>query len=117
MKASFRGFSRYIVRTALAVMACALLVMGTAAPAFAFGSSPSSPSKGVAEMNDLQAESKQAVEAEPRDLKEIQGKAKRGINEVQGRAGMEKMNTPVDSQEATTVREQVENALERITPE
>lgn len=116
MKAFFRRFSGQMMRTALAVVACALLVFGAASPAAAFGSSSSSPAKGTAEMNELQETSKQAVKGEPRNLKEVQSKAAEGTNAVQGKASMEKMNAPKGSApEATSVREQVVDTLDRMT--
>lgn len=112
----FAQFRNRIAKAALAVAACALLVLSAASPAMAFGSSSSSPSKGVAEMNELKETSKQAVEAEPRSTKEIQNKAQKGPNAVQGSANLDKMNTTANSQEATTVSEQVEEILEGLTP-
>ncbi|MGF1521183.1 MAG: hypothetical protein ACFBSF_02520 [Leptolyngbyaceae cyanobacterium] len=117
MKTSFLGFGKKIVRAALAVAACALLMFGAVSPAVAFGSSPSSPSKGTAEMNDLQATSKQAVRGESRSLEEVQSKAENGLNGVQGSAGANKMNTPGDSQEATSLREKAENMLDSSAPD
>jgi TolA-binding protein len=114
MKAFFRSSGSRMMRTVLAVVASVLLIFSAASPAVAFGNSSSSPAKGTAQMNDLQAESERAVKREPRDLKEVQRKAQEGPNEVQGRADMNKMNTPENSKQATTVREQVENAFEDV---
>ena len=115
MKAFLRGLGSRMMQATVAVVACALLVFSAASPAVAFGSSSSSPSEGMATMNDVQATSKQAVKGEPRGLKEVQRKAQEGPNEVQGKAGMDAMNTPGNSQEATSVRDQIGDALDQAT--
>lgn len=112
----FAYFRNRIMKVALAMAACTLLVLGTASPVLAFGNSNSSPSDGVATMNDLKETSKQAVKAEPRDTKEVQSKAQGGLNSVQGSANLDKMNAPENSQAATTVSDQVEDMLEGLTP-
>lgn len=108
-------FSRAI-KTLIAAAVCVLLVVGAAAPAVAFGSSDSSPSKGVAELDTLKETSKEAVKSEPRSREAVQSKAQSGPNEVQGSANLEKMKSPANSQNATAVSEQVEEALDSITP-
>ncbi|MEO1295185.1 MAG: hypothetical protein AAFW75_05160 [Cyanobacteria bacterium J06636_16] len=116
MKAFFHKFGRRMMQTTLAAATCALLIFTAASPAVAFGSSSSSPAKGTAEMNEIQATSKQAVKGEPRDLNEVQSKAAEGTNAVQGKASMEKMNAPEGSApEATSVREQIVDTFDRMT--
>lgn len=116
MKNLFGNFQNRMMKAALAAVACAFLLFAAASPAVAFGNSSSAPSEGVSSMNDLQETSKQAVKGDPDGLNKVQRKAKRGLNEVQGAANAEKMNTPADSKQATTVTEQVEDVLENITP-
>jgi hypothetical protein len=114
MEAFISRFSQSLARVLVATFACALLVFTAASPALAFGSSNSNPQQGTAQMNELQETSKRAVKAEPRDRAEMQQKAEEGINEVQGSANREQMYSSKKSQ-ATSVRKQVENALEDVT--
>lgn len=117
MKRFFEQLSRNFVKTlAIAFIAISLMIT-TANPAFALGnSSRSNPSEGTAQMNNLQETSRQAVKAEPRNRSQVQRKAQRGPNEVQGDADLHGMNVPNNSKKATTVRKQAEEALKKITP-
>jgi hypothetical protein len=112
----FNHFRRKILKIALASFACGLLLLGATAPAMAFGSNSSNSSQGTAQMNDLQETSNQAVKDEPRGIQDVQAKAKRGPNEVQGNADLDKLNTPANSQSATTIEDQAKNLLDKITP-
>ncbi|MDB9528659.1 hypothetical protein PN498_21890 [Oscillatoria sp. CS-180] len=107
---------RRTISAAIAALVCAVMLLGVASPAFAFGSDTSSPREGVPQMNDMVETSRQSVKEEPRNPEEIQRKANRGPNGVQGAANLEKMNNPANSQEARTVRDQAEDLLESITP-
>jgi hypothetical protein len=107
---------RRIIPAMMAAIALFVLGFSTANPALAFGNSTSQASEGTAQMNELQETSKRALQAEPRSGKRVQEKARRGPNEVQGDASLRDMNAPKDSSETTTVRKQVERALEKVTP-
>lgn len=101
----------------MVVAVCGLLVFSAATPASAFGSDRSSESKGIPNMTEMKDTSKQAVEEDPRGMKEVQEKAREGSNAVQGGANIEKMNNnPANSQQATSVEDQVRNKLEDLTP-
>lgn len=112
----FNTLRSRIFKIVLAVFVGGFLLLNLAAPAMAFGSSSSSPSKGLTEMNEMKETSKEAVRKEPRGIKEIQDKAKRGPNSVQGNANLDKMNTPANSQEAQTIPEQARELLNNATP-
>jgi signal transduction histidine kinase len=114
METFINRFSHSLTRVLVAAFACVLLVFTAASPALAFGGSNSDPQQGTAQMNELQETSKRAVKAEPRDRAEMQRKAQDGINEVQGSANREQMYSSNQSQ-ATSVRKQIENALEDVT--
>lgn len=116
MRQLLRQSFQKLARFSALIFACGFLILGVASPAIAFGNSNSSPSEGTAQMNNLQETSKQAVKAEPRSRGEVQNMAKEGPNEVQGSANLRGMNAPKNSQENTTVRKQVEEALENVTP-
>jgi hypothetical protein len=105
-----------LLPTIITATAIALLSFGVASPALAIGHSSSQATDGTAQMNELQETSKRALRAEPRSGKRVQQKARRGPNEVQGDANLRGMNAPKNSQETTTVRKQVERALEKVTP-
>lgn len=114
MKVFLSDFCIRMWRSIFAFAICTLLMLNLAFPAMAIGSSPSSPSKGVAEMDGVQAEAEEAIDGQPRKLEEVQSKAKEGANGVQGKAGTN-MNTPENSEQATSVREQAKNAFGSIT--
>ena len=103
-------------KISLIIVTTVFLFVGVAHPAIAFGNSNSSPSEGTAQMNNLQETSRRAVKQEPRSRQEVQNQAQRGPNEVQGDADLQGMNSQSNSQETTTVRKQVERALENVTP-
>lgn len=116
MKQILGELVRRLAKVTLVILAATFLLVGVASPANAFGNSSSSPSKGTAQMNDLQETSRRAVKQEPRSRREVQRQAKRGPNEVQGEADMHGMNVPDNSRKAKTVRKQAEEALKKVTP-
>ncbi|MFQ4137887.1 hypothetical protein PGN35_016345 [Nodosilinea sp. PGN35] len=115
MKQILHRLNRNLAKISMVMIASLFLFLGVASPAMAFGNSNSSPADGTAQMNNLQETSERALKAEPRSRSEVQGKAQRGPNEVQGDADLHTLNSPQNSQ-ATTVQDQIENALEKITP-
>ncbi|MEM7772427.1 MAG: hypothetical protein AAF327_18180 [Cyanobacteria bacterium P01_A01_bin.37] len=85
-------------------------------PAFAFGTkSSSNPSAGAAQLDETLQEAREAINGQPRGMDKIQSKARQGINEVQGDADIDKMNRPENSQDATTVKGDIERALDSVT--
>ncbi|MBD2108316.1 hypothetical protein [Nodosilinea sp. FACHB-13] len=116
MEHVLRRLNRNLARISMVVVASLFLLLGIANPAMAFGNSGSSPSDGTTQMNNLQETSERALDAEPRNQQEVRRKAQQGPNEVQGDADLHTMNSPSDSQSATTVQDQIENVLEKITP-
>lgn len=102
-------------RFLVVLVSCAMLLFNTAAPAFADHHANSRPSEGTAQMNDLQETSKRALEREPRGKNEVRGQAQKGPNSVQGDADVGKMNS-VGNSSAKTVRDQLEDALDSVTP-
>ena len=104
----------------LAVVAVCILVIGAnAAPALAFGGSNSKPSKGLEQMSEVQKRSEQMISkpGSPADsAKSTIEKASNGLNGVQGRASKDKMISPRDVSEPSTIEENIEEALEDIKP-
>jgi|688.fasta_scaffold1003247_2 hypothetical protein len=95
--------------------ACAFLFLTTTFPALAISSYQSNPKEGTTQLLETQRQTDKAAKAPPLGLKETQEKTKRGINEVQGDADIDKMKRPENSQSATSVPEEVEGFLEKIT--
>jgi hypothetical protein len=95
--------------------ACAFIFLSTAVPAFAISSYESKPTEATTQLLDTQRQTDKAAKSPPLGLKETQEKTKKGINEVQGDADIDKMKNPSNSQSATSVTEEVEGFLEKIT--
>jgi hypothetical protein len=108
-------FCKQLMRGMVAIALCAVMMLGAAHPAMAFGSNPSDSSQGLVEMNDLKETSKQAVRKEPRNAQDIQTKAQKGPNSVQGRANLEKMQNSSNSS-GTTIKDQAKDLLEDAAP-
>lgn len=111
-------FSRFIsitLRTVLVAFTCALLIMSSALPAAAISSSRSNPSEGATRLDKIFEKSEEVTKADPLSMEETQREANQGLNEIQGGADVNQMNRPEDSSHATTAKDQLQNALERVT--
>ncbi|MTJ51097.1 hypothetical protein [Dolichospermum sp. UHCC 0259] len=102
-------------RLLFVAFACAFLFLTTAFPALAISSYQSNPREGTTQLLETQRQTDEAAKAPPLGLKETQEKTKRGLNEVQGDADIDKMKRPGNSKSATSVPEEVEGFLEKIT--
>ncbi|MDY6802353.1 MAG: low temperature-induced protein [Cyanobacteriota bacterium] len=72
----------------------------------------SNPSQGVMPLKNIEKESREALQPQPRPLEEVQAKAKEGINGVQGGADIKQMKNPANAKStATSVEEQVSDVL------
>lgn len=116
MKTSLSHITRAILHISTIVLVSLIALIGVTDSAIAIGSSSSNPTDGTAQMNNLQQESRQAVKAEPRQPSQVKRKAQRGPNAVQGDKDLRGMNVPDNSESARTVRKQVEEALDKVTP-
>ncbi|MGB3788933.1 MAG: hypothetical protein WA949_13055 [Phormidesmis sp.] len=120
MKKIFSYFSALFssLRPLAIATACALFLFASATPALAFGNSGSSPAKGVEQLNGVQKESEKAISgklSDNNDGKSVMKNSAEGLNGVQGAADKEDMYSP-ESSSATSVEENIEEALEEITP-
>ena len=106
LKLSFRAIARGLVAVCLGV----LLTVSHVLPAFAASSHESSDS-----LPSVRDKSEQVLKEEPRGRSKVQTEARRGVNEVQGRADAKRMNRPDNSQQATSVEEKVREGLSNIT--
>lgn len=107
------------VRFLVAVCVCALLLLSNAFPAFADPvnptSSKSSPQQGEANLQSIEKEAQKAVLKDPYSREDTQSKANQGLNEIQGAADVNQMNTPENSGDAISVEDKSKNFLEAIT--
>ncbi|MEA5595107.1 hypothetical protein [Rivularia sp. UHCC 0363] len=103
------------LRFVVAALMCVMLLLSTALPASAIGSSKSSPNKGAEQLNEIQQKTQELTENNAPSKERVINESNRGLNEVQGAANAENMNRPSNSQEAVTVEDKVESFLEKIT--
>jgi len=105
------------LRFVVVAVACTLLILSNVAPAFAAGTtSPSKPTEGETQLKKVYDESENALNSGLNSIEEVTERAQQGVNEVQGGADLDKMNNPANSQDATTFKDQVKKALEKVTP-
>lgn len=98
-------------RFLITAFACTLLFVSSAFPALA----ASNPEKGAVSLTEIQQKAKGVANSEPRSMEEVQAEAKKGINAIQGDADKEKMSTAENSENATSVEEQISNIFSSIT--
>jgi hypothetical protein len=104
------------LRFLVTIVACVVLFLVATGPAFAMQGTQSKPSEGEAQLKGIYKESEDVLRNPPLSLDRIQSKANEGhINDVQGAADIEKMKRPSNSQQATSVEENIEKALEKVT--
>lgn len=102
------------LRMLVIVFACALIVLSNALPAFAMGRNKSKPSDGTIQLDKIEQRAEDMAQSDPLSLKETQSRTQGGLNEVQGSADKNKMKRPSNSQDATTIGDQLEGALEKV---
>jgi hypothetical protein len=103
-------------RFVIAVVLCTTLVFSNAFPAAAgIGTSKSSPTDATTQLNKIQEKTDEMARSAPPGLEETQAETAKGINEVQGDADKDKMHRPSNSKNATSVQDQVENLLDKVT--
>lgn len=100
-------------RFLIAAFVASLLFLSSALPALAAYPN-SNPTQGIKSLNKVEQNSEEAIKSNPRSMEDVQAKASEGINGVQGGADKDKMSTPENSQDATSFKEVVEDALEGI---
>lgn len=103
------------VRFVVVAFTCALLVLTNAFPALAIGTTKSAPTEATDQLNGIQSKTDEKATKPPLGREETQAETYKGLNEVQGDADIDKMKRPENSQNATTVEDQVENFLEKVT--
>jgi hypothetical protein len=97
-------------------LACALVIFSSATPAFAFGkNSPSSPSKGLEQLDTVQKKSEDAMRGPVENAATEMKNAAEGLNGVQGDANKQNMISREDAK-GNTIEKNIKEALEDITP-
>jgi hypothetical protein len=109
-------FSIRPIRLVVTVLITAFMLLTTTVPAFAFGTSRSKPTDGTAQLGNIERESQKVAESKvaPGSMEESEARAQGGINEVQGDADKDKMSRPSNSQDATTIRDEIGKALKKV---
>lgn len=103
-------FSALVKKIALVFIVGTFVVLSLSLPAQA---APSSPTKGEANLNDIQYKTDQLTKQDPLNLKDIQQRTEEGgINEVQGTADKDKMISPKDAKNQTTIEDQIKKILD-----
>lgn len=97
----------------LSLVLCFSIVTSFALPAAAGTSSP--VTKGEANLNKIQAKTDELAQQEPPSLEQTIERSKGGLNEVQGAADSNKMVSPEDAQGTTTLKDKIEQALDKVT--
>ncbi|MBE9205476.1 hypothetical protein IQ244_02795 [Nostoc sp. LEGE 06077] len=103
------------VRFLIVAFTCALVLVSNAFPAFAIESYKSDPTEATTQLLETQKKTDEIGRSAPPGLKKVQEESNKGLNEVQGDADIDKMKRPENSQAATTVEDEVENLLEKVT--
>lgn len=103
------------VRFVIVAITCTFLFLSTAFPAFAISSYQSDPTEATTQLLETQRRTDEVAKSAPPTLKEVQEKSNKGLNEVQGDADINKMKRPENSQSSTSVEQEVENFLEKVT--
>ncbi|MEA5515298.1 hypothetical protein [Nodularia sp. UHCC 0506] len=102
-------------RFIIVASACTLLFLSSISPVFAISSYQSEPQEGTTQLLEIQRKTDEMAKSNPSTLKEVQENSNQGLNEVQGNADIENMKRPENSQSSTSVEENVQNFLEKVT--
>ena len=78
------------------------------------GSSRTAPQQGETHLLDIEKEAQKAVIDKPYSRGETQGKAKEGLNEIQGADDVNEMSRPENSQDAISVEDKSKNFLDAL---
>jgi hypothetical protein len=103
------------IKYLIVLFTCFLVFLFSAFPASAITSYQSDPTEATTQLLETQRRTDEAAKSPPIGLRETQEKTRGGLNEVQGTADIEKMKRPENSQTATSVEQEVQGFLEKIT--
>ena len=95
-----------------------LLVFSNVLPAFSDPVNPTAsgtaPQQGETHLLGIEKEAQKAVLDKPYSRGETQGKAKEGLNEIQGADDVNEMSRPENSQDAISVEDKSKNFLDAL---
>jgi hypothetical protein len=103
------------VRFLVVAFTCALFFVSSAFPALAIDSYQSKPTEATTQLLETQRKTDELARSAPPGLNKVQEESNKGLNEVQGDADIDKMKRPENSQNATTVEDEVKGFLEKVT--
>jgi hypothetical protein len=109
------------IRILVTVCFCTLIFASNSVPAFAV---TNSPNEGPANLNEIQKRTddltKRTDDIDKQDrsvfpsLKEVQSASEEGLNEIQGDADKDKMISPEDAKDVTTVEDSIKKAFSKV---
>lgn len=108
---NLKSFEFRPLRVLLAVCVSAFLFFSNVFPAMA---ATSQPTKGEDQLKQIEERSEEVLKSNPRSLEEVQSATDDGLNTVQGEANKNKMSRPENSQDATSVEEQIDQGLKGL---
>lgn len=108
----FKRFFQRLIRLLATAFICSLLMFSSISPALA--ANKSNPKEGETSLNKIQKESDEVAKSNPRGIKEVTEKAKKGSNAVQGDADTEKMVSP-EKTSATSIEQKANEFLQDLT--
>jgi hypothetical protein len=94
---------------------CTLLFLSSTSPAFAIISYESDVQEGPTQLLETQRKTDEVAKSQRLRMKEVQENSTKGVNEVQGDADIDKMKNPENSQSSTSLEENIQNFLEKLT--
>jgi flagellar motility protein MotE (MotC chaperone) len=118
MQMKVNAFVQFVLRPVrffMIAFTCSLLFLSSTFPAFAIDSYQSDPREGTTQLLEIQRKTDEVAKSAPPGLSKVQKESNEGLNEVQGSADYEKQKRPENSQNATSVEENVKQFLEKVT--
>ncbi len=103
------------VRFVIVAFTMALLFFSSAWTAAAIGSTKSDVTEATDQLLETQRQTDEIAKSAPPSLKEVQDRSRDGLNEIQGSADIDKMKRPENSKNATTVEDEVNGFLKKVT--
>jgi hypothetical protein len=103
------------VRFVIVAFTIALLFLSSAFPVAAIGTSKSNVTEATDQLLETQRKTDKIAKSAPASLKEVEERSSEGLNEIQGDADIDKMKRPDNSQDATSVEDEVNSFLKKVT--
>lgn len=121
LKLDLKSFLTNSIRILVTVCFCTIIFASNSIPASA---ATMRSDEGTAQLNEIQKRTddltKRTDDIAKRDrsvapsLKETQSATRKGINEIQGDADKDKMISPEDAKNATTIEDKIKNSFSKI---